>query len=164
MTSSQERPAIDLSRITAWDAVLIRTDYANGDAWRQVAAGMRRPWGDTEPSWHVVSDAGWAGAQADDVLAALPDDVQERHDVVFLADAYTMTVDHTPLLAVSTDPDLRDQDHEIPGLGFTSRFRILPTAVGEMVVNLALGNMDYEDFSSAAHGDAQKIHRGFLTP
>ena len=154
------RPAVDLGQVTEWDAVVIRTDYSDVGAWQKVAAGLRQPWGeDVESSWHVVEGAGWAGADADEVLAALPDHL---HDVVFLADAHTMNCDQYSLLAVSTDPDMQDEDHEIPGLGFTSRFRILPTAVAEMVGNLALANMDYEDFSSSAHGDPQRIHRGFL--
>ncbi|MGW6788413.1 DUF6924 domain-containing protein [Streptomyces chartreusis] len=144
---------------------MIRTDYSNDDAWQRVAAGLRQPWGQgVESAWHVVEGAGWAGAEADEVLAALPDHLPDLHDVVFLADADTMSGEQNSLLAVSTDPDMRDEDHEIPGLGFTSRFRILPTAVAEMVGNLAIANMDYEDFSSSAHGDPQKIHRGFLTP
>lgn len=155
------RPAVDLDRVTEWDAVVIRTDYSDDGAWQKVAAGLRQSWAEgVESSWHVVEGAGWAGADADEVLAALPD----LHDVVFLADADTMCGEQNSLLAVSTDPDMRDEDHEIPGLGFTSRFRILPTAVAEMVGNLAIANMDYEDFSSSAHGDPRRIHRGFLTP
>lgn len=155
------RPAVDLDQVTEWDAVVIRTDYSDDGAWQKVAAGMRQSWaGGVESSWHVVEGAAWAGADADEVLAALPD----LHDVVFLADSDTMCDEQNSLLAVSTDPDMRDEDHEIPGLGFTSRFRILPTAVAEMVGNLAIANMDYEDFSSSAHGDPQRIHRGFLTP
>ncbi|MFD5858375.1 DUF6924 domain-containing protein [Streptomyces chartreusis] len=144
---------------------MIRTDYSNDGAWQKVAAGLRQPWGEgVESSWHVVEGAGWAGADADEVLTALPDHLPDLHDVVFLADADTMCGEQNSLLAVSTDPDMRDEDHEIPGLGLTSRFRILPTAVAEMVGNLAIANMDYEDFSSSAHGDPQRIHRGFLTP
>ncbi|MFD0433322.1 DUF6924 domain-containing protein [Streptomyces chartreusis] len=155
------RPAVDLDQVTEWDAVVIRTDYSDDGAWERVAAGLRQPWAEgVESSWHAVEGAGWAGADADEVLAALPD----LHDVVFLADADTMCDEQNSLLAVSTDPDMRDEEHEIPGLGFTSRFRILPTAVAEMVGNLAIANMDYEDFSSSAHGDPQRIHRGFLTP
>lgn len=159
------RPAVDLGQVTEWDAVVIRTDYSNDGAWQKVTAGLGQPWGEgVESSWHVVEGAAWAGAGADEVLAALPDHLPDLHDVVFLADADTMYGEQNSLLAVSTDPDMRDEDHEIPGLGFTSRFRILPTAVAEMVGNLAIANMDYEDFSSSAHGDPQRIHRGFLAP
>lgn len=159
------RPAVDLGQVTEWDAVVIRTDYSNDGAWQKVTAGLRQPWGEgVESSWHVVEGPRWAGADADEVLAALPDHLPDLHDVVFLADADTMYGVQNSLLAVSTDPDMRDEDHEIPGLGFTSRFRILPTAVAEMVGNLAIANMDYEDFSSSAHGDPHRIHRGFLTP
>lgn len=66
------------------------------------------------------------GADADEVLAALPDHLPDLHDVVFLADADTMCDEQNSLLAVSTDPDMRDEDHEIPGLGFTNRFRGVP--------------------------------------
>lgn len=159
------RPAVDLDQVTEWDAVVIRTDYSDDGAWERVAVGLRQPWAEgVESSWHAVEGAGWAGADADEVLAALPDHLPDLHDVVFLADADTMCGEQNSLLAVSTDPDMRDEEHEIPGLGFTSRFRILPTAVAEMVGNLAIANMDYEDFSSSAHGDPQRIHRGFLTP
>ncbi|MDX3322930.1 hypothetical protein PV415_39225 [Streptomyces sp. ME03-5684b] len=135
---------------------MIRTDYSNDAAWQLAAAGLQQPWtDDMEASCHVVDDPGWASADAD--VAVLPEDPPE---VVFLADALTMR-DEYPLLAVSTDPNLVDQDDPVPGLGATRRFRILPAAVAEMVGNLAIANMDFEDFSSSAHGDAQKIHRGF---
>lgn len=158
MTTTPDRPSIDLSDDTEWDALVIRTDYSDDAAWQLVTTGLQRPWTDEfEASSHVVDDPGWDGAEADEVLAVLPEDAPE---VVFLADARTMRGEH-PLLAVSTDPDMVDEDHEFPGLGFTCRFRILPTAVAEMVGNLAIANMSFEDFSSSAHGDAHKIHRGW---
>jgi hypothetical protein len=158
MTTMPDRPPIDLSDDDEWDALVIRTDYSNDAAWQLVATGLQQPWtDDMEASCHFVDDPGWAGADADEVLAVLPEDPPE---VVFLADALTMRGER-PLLAVSTDPDVVDQDDPIPGLGFTRRFRILPAAVAGMVGNLAIANMDFEDFSSSAHGDAQKIHRGF---
>ena len=90
------------------------------------------------------------------MLAALPDDPPE---VVFLADAATMRGEH-PLVAVITDPEVEDDHSDIPGLEVTRQFRILPAAVSEMVGNLAIANMDFEDFSRSAYGDPQKIHRG----
>ncbi|MCS0603670.1 hypothetical protein NX794_20985 [Streptomyces sp. LP11] len=164
MTSPRERPAIDLSDAGEWDAVVIRTDYSDDAGWQRIAVGLRQPWGEdvSEPPCHLVDDPGWAGADADEVLAALPADPHETlHDVVFLADGPSMRGEH-PLPAVSTDPDMEDRDDEFPGPGSTCRFRISPTAVAEMVGNLAIANMDYEDFSSSAHDDAQRIHRGFL--
>ncbi|MGW1564658.1 DUF6924 domain-containing protein [Streptomyces sp. NPDC002144] len=159
MTTMPDRPPIDLRDDDEWDALVIRTDYSNDAAWQLAAAGLQQPWtDDMEASCHVVDDPGWAGAEADEVLAVLPECPPR---VVFLADALTMRDEH-PLLAVSTSPDPADWDDPVPGGGLTRRFRILPTAVAEMVGNLAIANMDFEDFSRSAHGDAQKIHRGYL--
>nr|WP_107908999.1 hypothetical protein [Streptomyces chartreusis] len=61
-------------------------------------------------------------------------------------------------LEVTASPQARS------GAESTSRFRILFGTVKEMVGNLAIANMDYEDFSRSAHGDPQGFHRGFLAP
>jgi hypothetical protein len=66
-----------------------------------------------------------------------------------------------PVLAVTTNPFVEDDDSDIPGLGVTRHFRLLPDAVAEMVGHLAINNMDYEDFSRSAHGDPRRIHRRF---
>ncbi|MFI1398130.1 DUF6924 domain-containing protein [Streptomyces sp. NPDC020681] len=161
----ENHPPVDLADDTVWDALVIRTDYSDGAAWQQVVLGLRQPWGDedpSEPSCHLVNDPAWAGADADEVLAALPQDLHETlHEVVFLADGHTIQGEQT-LLAVSTDPDMEDRDAEVPGLGFTRRFRILPAAVAEMVGNLAIANMSFEDFAGSAYDDPEQIHGGFL--
>ncbi|MFG2525627.1 DUF6924 domain-containing protein [Streptomyces sp. NPDC048527] len=159
MTTMPNRPPVDLSDDTEWDALVIRTDFSDDPAWQHITTVLQQEsWTDeSEASCHFVDDLGWAGAEADEVLAVLPEDPPE---VVFLADAISMRGKH-PLLAVSTDPDMEDVDDDFPGLGSTCRFRLLLPALAEMVGNLTIGNMDFEDFSRSAHGDTQKIHRGF---
>jgi hypothetical protein len=156
---ARPRPPIDLTSDDEWTTIVIRTDYSDDAAWQFVATALQQRWPDDdfEPCCHLVDDSGWAGAEPGEVLAVLPEDPPA---VVFLADAAAMRGEH-PVLAVTTNPDVEDEDSDIPGLGSSRQFRLLPAATAEMVGNLALSNMDYADFSRSAHGDSEKIHRGF---
>ncbi len=66
-----------------------------------------------------------------------------------------------PLLAVRV-PDEDDEDEEYDDLELDERqFRVRPEAAAEMFGNLALGNMDVEDFASSARSDTDQVHHGF---
>ncbi|MGW1299293.1 DUF6924 domain-containing protein [Streptomyces sp. NPDC002514] len=90
-----------------------------------------------------VDDPEWAEATFADVLAALtaPEDGGEPSecgwDVVFLADAASMTGPEPTLLAVSTDPEEPTEPYRVPALG-------TPHALHG---NLALATMDFEEFA-----------------
>ncbi|MFJ1974000.1 DUF6924 domain-containing protein [Streptomyces sp. NPDC087903] len=126
------------------EALVVRTDYADDEAWRAVVALLDQPDGEFEVRNHVVDDPGYAGASPDEVvLSALTADA--RLEVVFLADATTMTGDHS-LLALSTRPEELEEGDEEVGCAF----RLLPTMVNRVHVNLAIGHMDFWEFAYEA--------------
>lgn len=142
------------------DALVIRTDYDNEAAWQNVTAGLAEIWAEFEPTPYVVNDPVWAGASADQVLNALGD---HQIPVVFLADQVTMRADHHGLLAVTTrTPDDCEDDKEwLFHVQFGRQFRITPDAVASLHCNLALANMDFEEFSRVASEDREGVFRGF---
>ncbi|MGY6024591.1 DUF6924 domain-containing protein [Streptomyces spinosirectus] len=92
----------------------------------------------------MVDERGYAGASPDEVvLSALAAD--PRLEVVFLADAATMTGDHS-LLAVSTRPEELEEGDEELGC----EFRLIPTLVNTVHVNLAIGHLDFWEFAYGA--------------
>jgi hypothetical protein len=159
------RPLIDCAAAGEFDAVVVRTDYSDDAAWRVVADRLAEPWGedddDFESSNHFIDDPAYAGATADEVLAAVAGG--EAPSAIFLADAETMRAPH-PLLAVwtLTPADFPEEKHYAYEVSFGRDFRLVPAAVSEMHTNLALANMDFSDFSAAADVDPERIHRGFL--
>ncbi|MFD7606024.1 DUF6924 domain-containing protein [Streptomyces mirabilis] len=85
------------------EALVIRTDYSDDEAWRVVVALLDQSDGEFEVRHHLVDDRAYAGASPDEMaLSAVAAD--PGLEVVFLADAATMTGDHS-LLAVSTRPE-----------------------------------------------------------
>lgn len=108
---------------------------------------------------HLVDDRAFAGASPDEVvLSALAG--QPRLEVVFLADAATMRGEHT-LLAVATGSQLDDVDEEEEEdeVELRAEFRLLPTLVNLMHVNLAIGHSDFWSFAYAAADDPDYVYR-----
>lgn len=135
-------PAIDFTHHDfESEALVVRTDFSDDEAWRTVVGLLNKP---DERGWEVrtylVDDRAFAGAGPDDVLSAAA--AEPALEVVFLADAATMTGDHT-LLAVSTgSQELEDGDIEL-----NREFRLFPPAVNLMHVNLAIAHMDFWEFA-----------------
>src|SRR4051812_14069044 len=126
------------------EALVVRTDYSNDEAWRAVVARLDQPDGEFEVHNHLVDDRGFAGASSDEVvLSAMAAD--PRLEVVFLADAVTMTGDHS-LLAVSTRPEELEEGDEELGC----EFRLIPTQVNTVHVNLAIAHLDFWEFAYGA--------------
>ncbi|MFJ5645648.1 DUF6924 domain-containing protein [Streptomyces sp. NPDC093223] len=70
-----------------FDALIIRTDFSDETAWQGVQAPLLAPWsiGGYEPHVHVINDPAWAGAAADDVIAAVSADDECYSDEEFEA-------------------------------------------------------------------------------
>jgi len=85
-----------------FDALVVRTDYLDDQAWQDVAAALMEPWGDRqyEADVRFIDDPAWSGATVDEVLSAVRGD--DSLAVVFLADRTTMQAKRHPLLAVTT--------------------------------------------------------------
>lgn len=160
-----DRPAIDVTDHSEYDALVVRTDYEHPQAWaaiqQELARPMDRPDADP-PNPSLIDDPAWAGASWEEVLAALSVPAgQERPSVLMIADSIAMDSETYQLLAVDLDelldPDeddeLEDEDEEIedddedwdgeeaPLVG-----RVPARQAEAMAINLALANMDFEEF------------------
>ncbi|MGW7255860.1 DUF6924 domain-containing protein [Streptomyces sp. NPDC054834] len=135
------------------EALVVRTDYSDDEAWRAVVALLDQPGREFEVRSHLVDDLAYAGASPDEVaLSAVVAD--PGLEVVFLADTATMTGDHS-LLAVSTRPEELEEGDEELGCAF----RLWPTLVNDVHVNLAIGHLDFWEFAYAAVRAPDKILR-----
>ncbi|MBU3868286.1 hypothetical protein KN815_30835 [Streptomyces sp. 4503] len=147
-------PAIDFTHHDfESEALVVRTDYSDEAAWRTVVDLLNQPDDNGfEVRTFLVDDRAFAGASPDDVISAAA--AEPALEVVFLADAATMTGDH-PLLAVST----RGQELEDGDLELDREFRLAPPEVNLMHVNLAIGHMDFWEFAYHAALSADGVLR-----
>jgi hypothetical protein len=137
-------PAIPASQ----DTPLIRTDFSDERAWRDVArAAVAESDEGFRAHLSLCDDRVFEGAKPD-LLTQSPADPM-RHACLFVADAVTMTNDEHPLLCV---------DLLSPGRSF----RVAPGALWGVENNLAIANMDFEEFADAVDDDG--IFRGFRSP
>ncbi|WP_261717272.1 hypothetical protein [Streptomyces sp. FZ201] len=146
-----------------FDALVVRTDYSDDQAWQDVAAALTEPWADEpdEACVYFVNDPVWAGASVDDVLTAVRGDSDLA--VVFLADRTTMQSDSHPLLAGTTltrEECLDDEDYEHL-TEFGREFRTTPAGVHDVYANLSIGNLGFEEYAALAHDDPEGIYRSF---
>jgi len=154
----------DTSEIEDFDALVIRTDYGHEPAWQEVTAALAVPVsmnGEvTSYTAHIVNDSSWGGATVDEVLAAVADH-PDYVSVVFLADVSTMQTSHHALLAVTTATREEDAEYYEAMTEFGREFRTVPVGVHEIHTNLALGNMDFSEFSAAAQDDSEGVFRSW---
>ncbi|MEU0384375.1 DUF6924 domain-containing protein [Streptomyces chartreusis] len=144
-----------------FDALVVRTDYHDDQAWQDVMAELTEPWGDRqyEARVHLVDDPAWAEATVDEVLAAVRSD--ENLAVVFLADRTTMQAESHALLAVTTltrEECVDDEDHE-QLTEFGRDFRTVPAGIHDVHANLVIGNLGFEEYAAWAHDDPAGIYR-----
>jgi Domain of unknown function (DUF6924) len=128
-------------------SLVLRTDFSDDRAWEALQAAIEGFDGQRRASY--VSDRTYAGASVQalvDADAAASDD--EKLTYLFLADAATMTDDEQPLLAVDLSVE--------PG----RTFRVPPRWYADVSDNLAIANMGFAEFASAADGSG--AYRGFV--
>jgi hypothetical protein len=124
---------------------LIRTDFSDERAWRDVARAAIAGNNDGfQARLAIVDDPAFDGSAAEPLarLAA----IETLHACLFLADATTMIHADHPLLSLDLRP---------PGRSF----RVMPAALWGVENNLAIANMDFEEFADAVDEDG--IFRGF---
>ena len=135
-----------LPRLDAVDRIpVIRTDYSNDEAWIATKRAIKQP---TKPDGFVanvafVDDPALGQVSVDEVRKAL---LPSRHRVAFVADTRTMTDPERPLVCVCLGEGAR-------------MFLVLPDQVVWIESNLSIGNMGFEEFSSAVGADG--VFRGF---
>ena len=145
-----------------FDALIFRTDYADDEAWRSIAAALTAPWGPEgyEAHVHFVDEPAWADATVEEVLAAVS--WNEYVGIVFIADHMTMVADHHALLAVTTlSPDDLGEDHYRWETKFGREYRTVPAEVQGIQANENVANMDFNEFAGAAQEEPDRVFRGF---
>ncbi len=146
-----------------FDALVVRTDYDDDEAWQDVTAALMEPWGDRqyEACVHFIDDPAWAGATVGEVLTAVCAD--ENLAVVFLADRATLQSESHALLAVTTltrEECVDDEDYE-QLTEFGREFRTVPAGVYDVHANLSIDNLGFEEYAAWAHDDPEGIFRSF---
>ncbi|NML53708.1 hypothetical protein HHL19_31000 [Streptomyces sp. R302] len=141
-----------------WAAFVVRTDFGDEEAWREVLAELGRPDGEVDVAVRVLDAPCWAGASVEEVLTAVDD--EDGPAAVFVADRHTMGSPVRALLAVDTlweDESALDPVYyqELVDSPAPREFRLRPAAVPSVHVNLELGNLGFEEFAAeAAEGGA----------
>ncbi|MEU9993047.1 hypothetical protein AB0E10_41060 [Streptomyces sp. NPDC048045] len=144
-----------------FDALVVRTDYHDDQAWQDVVAALTEPWGDSqyEPHVHLMDDPAWAGATVEEVLTAVCGDVNLA--VVFLADRTTKQTESHALLAVTTltrEECVDEEDYE-QLTEFGRDFRTIPAGVHDVHANVSIGSPGFEEYAAWAHDDREGIYR-----
>ncbi|WP_244317344.1 DUF6924 domain-containing protein [Streptomyces bauhiniae] len=135
-----------------FDAVVIRTDYADERAWLALVATLPQ-------HVHLIDAPSWSGASAEDVLTATRD--ADDLSVVFLADTTTMRSAPPALLALTTlTPDDCEDDEDYARLTESGpTFRTTPPGIPDIHANLTLGNLGFEEYAAWAGESPDGVYR-----
>jgi hypothetical protein len=125
-------------------SIVLRTDFSDDAAWRAVVAAIEAPAGDLRYILRFVSDPAHQAMTSDQVLAFAE---RAKQTFVFVVDRTTMTAADHPVLVVDA--------FERSGRSF----RVTPAELWSVENNLALANMDFEEFATAVGADG--VFRGF---
>jgi hypothetical protein len=129
---------------------VLRTDFADDALWERLKAEIASP---TEEGFlaavEFVDDRMFDGVGHGDVIAGLPGRYPNAypHPVLFVVDAVTAGSPEHPILVLDT--------HDEP----EPPFRTAPRGIQSIENNLAIANMDFEEFAAAVDPDG--IFRGF---
>ncbi|MFJ2853900.1 DUF6924 domain-containing protein [Streptomyces rubiginosohelvolus] len=165
----REKELPEIVRADEWAPLVIRTDYTDDDAWREVVAALARAVEgarDWEAAVHLVEDRRWDGVTGAEALAAAARD--EELSVVFLADEVTMRSPLRPLLALDLGAD-HDEDldpvyyQELIDSPPPREVRVTPDAVHMVHGNLQLANVDFAEFVEEAAADPGGVVRDLVT-
>jgi len=123
----------------------IRTDFSNQAAWLSTLEMVVARHGIFKGAFHVVDDPAYAGATPEEIVERLGPRFEQTF--IFVADSTTLSHPDRPVLVV----DLWE--------GSLDEFRAIPSEIAAIQINLAIANMDFEEFAGAADPDG--IFRGF---
>ncbi|MFH8402668.1 DUF6924 domain-containing protein [Streptomyces anulatus] len=154
----------EIVKADEWAPLIIRTDYTDDSAWREIIAELGRvaevrAW---ESPAHLVDDRRWGGVTGEEALVAAARD--EELSVVFLADGVTMRSPLRPLLALDLGAD-DDEDldpmyyQELIDAPAPREVRVVPAAAHMVHGNLQLANVDFPEFAEEAAVDPDGVVR-----
>lgn len=134
-------------------SLVVRTDFTDDDAWSTVRSAITAPVGldpatgdyDVKAGVEFADDRRYEAMTADQLLARVPEGT--HHRVFFVVDRETLTDPDHPVLAVDLD--------EQPGRSF----RVVPSWMWDVQINLAISNTDWESYADEAGVDG--VYRGW---
>ncbi|NLG55628.1 MAG: hypothetical protein GX542_08270 [Rhodococcus sp.] len=132
-------------------SLLIRTDFSDEGAWREVLHATASGDEPFYPQFVVVNDQQFDGVGVDALIDVVRDEPNYR-SYVFVADRRTMTDPEHPVLVVRT---VEDVDGTPPG----QTFRVTQPEIESVEANLSIANQDFRDFVEFAGKDG--VFRGF---
>lgn len=133
-----------MSLPTSENALLIRTDFSNQNAWDKLIAAAREPGDIFMFNMEIVDDRANDGMSVEQLLAALPEDYP--HSFIVIADSTAISQPDHPLLVV----DLAEERGR--------NFRAIASVISQIDSNLSIANMGFEEF--AALVDDGGVFRG----
>ena len=119
----------------AENALLIRTDFSDQNAWKHLIADVQEPADPFIFNMDVVDDRANIGATAEQIITALPPEYP--HSFFVMADNNSMSPPDYPLLVVDVSGDAG------------RRFRSVALQIAVIDNNLSIGNMDFEEFAQS---------------
>ncbi|MEU6292506.1 hypothetical protein [Streptomyces sp. NPDC046988] len=148
------------------DTLLIRTDFSDEAAWQALRVAVTTPAEDEADDddddddflamLHIVDEPAYQGLTAQEIVALAPED----DDLLVVADQRAMSDPEMPLLAVHlSEPDDEDDDEGDARPGTTDELRVVARELWSLENNIAMANMDWEEFVEAADDDG--VFRGF---
>lgn len=129
---------------TTENALLIRTDFSDPGAWKQLTAVVSEPADPFIFNMEMVDDRANSGATVEQLMGALPEDYP--HSFMVVADGVAISRPDHPLLVV----DLLEERGR--------RFRAVAAQVGSIDNNLSIANMGFEEFAGLV--DEGGVFRG----
>ncbi|NMO55367.1 hypothetical protein HH310_29815 [Actinoplanes sp. TBRC 11911] len=139
-------------------SLVIRSDFTHPQEWDEIQSAIAEPqtYDKFTAMVEFVDDLADEGLTTPQLLELMPSDVD--HSVAFLVDSLTLTHPHRPILVINLYDGSEDEDDgEEPQYGAT--FRVVPSEMWSVQNNLALSNMDWNDFAESVDDDG--IFRGF---
>ena len=133
------------------NAVVVRTDFDNPQAWETVCELIRSPVQHAGETFYAyvdfVDDTEYQNLSTAEVIAAVPR--HYKHSFLFIVDRNTLSSDDFPIVVA----DLSESRHQT--------FRAVPGQIQNIENNLSIANMDFEEFAEAV--DEDETFHGFPT-
>ena len=114
-------------------SIVLRTDFTDDAVWSDVCSAISTPAGKFRVSVEFVSDPQFDRLTVDRLLDLVPP--SSKKTFIFLVDEQTISDPEHPILTVDLFQDK----------GRT--FRVIPAQLAAVENNLAIANMDWEDFA-----------------
>lgn len=140
-------------------SLVIRTDFAHPQEWTRIQAAIAEPKTDEGFTAFVafVDDRAYEAITPSQLMELVPSDTD--HAVAFLVDAKALTHPDQPILVVNLDNDDEGLAEQGEASQYGATFRVVPSEMWSVQNNLAIANMDWEDFADTTDGDG--VFRGF---